>query len=192
MVSKTCSLCKETKPLPEFPSRGDPSRKRRGTCLPCYKERRREIYRNYYKHHNTERRSRWKNDPDYRRKNRESCKRYRNKNKKKLSERMRSTRAKIRTEVLEIYGGRCECCRESTKEFLALDHVHGGGAKHRKAIGPNKILKILHDHGKRLPDFQILCHNCNMAKSCYGRCPHNIPLIGPDPKGIQGKRRKHA
>lgn len=29
-------------------------------------------------------------------------------------------------------------------------------------------------HANKYPDgFQVLCHNCNMAKGFYSRCPHN-------------------
>jgi hypothetical protein len=58
--------------------------------------------------------------------------------------------------------------------FLALDHVNGGGRKHRKQRGGNygvyKDAIAKHD-----PDrFRILCHNCNFAIHQFGACPHSL------------------
>jgi hypothetical protein len=79
---------------------------------------------------------------------------------------------KIREETLAAYGGKCECCGEDHYEFLAIDHINGGGNKHRRAIGTSiSMARWLRDSG--YPDgFRILCHNCNMAIGFYGRCPH--------------------
>ena len=64
----------------------------------------------------------------------------------------------------------CECCGETRLEFLAFDHVNGGGKKHLEEIGYN-----LHQWLKRngYPDgFRVLYHNCNQALGHYGYCPH--------------------
>ena len=45
---------------------------------------------------------------------------------------------RIRDEAFAHYGGsdiRCVCCGESTREFLALDHVNGGGTAARRIAG---------------------------------------------------------
>lgn len=75
-----------------------------------------------------------------------------------------------REHILQHYGGQCCCCGEARYEFLAIDHLEGGGNQHRKQIG-NKIYRWLRRNN--LPEgFQVLCHNCNMAKGFYGQCPH--------------------
>ena len=68
----------------------------------------------------------------------------------------------------------CNCCGESIKDFLGIDHENNDGAKHRKEIGGgSKLYKWLIDNN--FPDgFQVLCHNCNLAKGFYGRCPHTL------------------
>src|SRR5262245_47553294 len=33
------------------------------------------------------------------------------------------------------YGTECACCGETHIEFLGIDHINGGGHKHRKEIG---------------------------------------------------------
>lgn len=81
---------------------------------------------------------------------------------------------KIRDRVLKHYGNKCVCCGISENKFLAMDHVNGNGNQHRLSICGHKKMRI---HSwlikNNFPDnFQILCHNCNMAKGIYGVCPH--------------------
>ena len=67
----------------------------------------------------------------------------------------------------------CSCCGEKHLEFLAVDHIEGGGIKHRKEFGGGStnfydwIVKQGFPVGLR-----ILCHNCNCAIGFYGHCPH--------------------
>lgn len=78
---------------------------------------------------------------------------------------------KKREIAINAYGGKCACCGESQYEFLAIDHVHGGGQKERKILSTqqivNKVIKLNFP-----PEYQLLCHNCNSAKGFYGYCPH--------------------
>lgn len=78
-----------------------------------------------------------------------------------------------RSMVYGYYGDKCACCGETQFEFLSIDHIDGGGTKHREQehIRGTGIIDWLLKHG--LPDgFQVLCHNCNQAKGYYGKCPH--------------------
>lgn len=76
----------------------------------------------------------------------------------------------LRLKVIEAYGNKCACCEESMIEFLCIDHVNGGGGKHRKEIG-NKIYRWLEK--QNYPEgFQVLCWNCNSAKHFNKICPH--------------------
>lgn len=77
-----------------------------------------------------------------------------------------------RLKVIEHYGGICACCGESNHCFLAIDHIKGNGNKHRKQIGTNNIAIWIIKNNFPEDMFQILCHNCNMAKQFYGKCPH--------------------
>jgi hypothetical protein len=56
---------------------------------------------------------------------------------------------------------------------LCFDHVNGGGEQHRKEIGSGGgyiyAWLIKNDFPASI---RLLCHNCNMAKSLYGYCPH--------------------
>ena len=79
--------------------------------------------------------------------------------------------------VLAHYGHKCACngCGETRKEFLAVDHINGNGAEHRKEVY-GKYLGMwdwLIKHN--FPDgFRILCHNCNCSRGFHGYCPHQI------------------
>lgn len=87
----------------------------------------------------------------------------------------KKNRADVKDAVLAHYGGKCACCGETQKEFLGIDHKDGGGSKHRKATSyaRSHICRWLVSKG--FPsNFQVLCHNCNLAKGFYGACPHSL------------------
>jgi hypothetical protein len=81
----------------------------------------------------------------------------------------------LRTRCIQHYGGTCACCNESRYEFLSIDHIAGGGNKHRKGIG-NKTWRWLIKNNFP-PGFRILCHNCNQSLGYNGYCPHDRERI---------------
>lgn len=85
-------------------------------------------------------------------------------------------REKLRQEILEAYGGECACCGEDEPRFLTLDHVEGGGIKHRKRLNPTGMGGVAVYQKVRQQGFpatyQLLCWNCNCAKGVHGKCPH--------------------
>jgi hypothetical protein len=86
-------------------------------------------------------------------------------------------RKRDRILCLEHYSNgcvRCSCCSEGRIEFLALDHINGGGHKERKTPGRKGsyglwkwLIKNEYPVG-----YRVLCHNCNMSYGLYGYCPH--------------------
>jgi len=79
----------------------------------------------------------------------------------------------IRAEVLESYGGKCECCGETEKDFLGMDHINGGGREDLKRLGKGWGYSFYLYLKKEHPDHvRVLCHNCNFARGHYGTCPH--------------------
>lgn len=66
------------------------------------------------------------------------------------------------------------CCGEKEIEFLAIDHIFGGGNKEKKSLGVYGGIKFYSWLIKMdfPPRYRILCHNCNNALGFYGYCPH--------------------
>lgn len=88
---------------------------------------------------------------------------------------MREYLREVRDRVLRHYGGedpRCACCGEGENVFLCLDHINGGGNKHRAEAGEgSSFFQWVIRNG--FPDgFRVLCHNCNFAYRMFGVCPH--------------------
>ncbi len=83
-------------------------------------------------------------------------------------------RHRERGQVFEHYGAKCTCCGETHNEFLCIDHIHGGGKAHRASIGGSGSAVYHWIIGHNFPpDFQVLCWNCNHAKSAHPEgCPH--------------------
>jgi hypothetical protein len=95
------------------------------------------------------------------------------------NENSKKYRSRLRIELLNAYGNKCACCGETERAFLSLDHVYGGGLKHKRKYKEETGHVLTKDALCRLlkinnyPDsFQILCHNCNQAKGFHGECPH--------------------
>lgn len=87
----------------------------------------------------------------------------------KLAASLRSSGQKRKREAVNHYGKVCKCCSEDRLVFLCIDHIDGGGNKHRRKIGTGVVLWLRKN--KYPKGFQVLCHNCNFAKS-QGVCPH--------------------
>jgi hypothetical protein len=162
----------------------------------CYsKEKRKEMNRAYYEKNRDICRKRvgdWKRANAQREK--ETRRVWKEKNKEKLTKYCRiynqqwrilnpdkvkanrqKTRDNLRNAVIDAYGGKCQCCSESTREFLAIDHINGGGNAHRRSLHPKASAQTLYCWLRKNnypKGFQILCHNCNSAKAYYGGCPH--------------------
>jgi hypothetical protein len=84
----------------------------------------------------------------------------------------RNGQFRLRQEVLKKYGEKCACCGEYRNEFLAIDHINGCSRELRKEQGGGSALYRWLKRNNFPPGYQVLCHNCNMAKGCHGYCPH--------------------
>jgi hypothetical protein len=83
---------------------------------------------------------------------------------------------KKRKEVLLHYSNgnpKCECCGETASEFLCIDHINGGGHKHRQKVGCGAGFYLWIIRNDFPEGFRVLCHNCNLSYGFYGYCPHN-------------------
>lgn len=95
----------------------------------------------------------------------------------RVKELARRKNHRYREKALQYYSkGKmsCNCCGEKEYKFLAIDHIHGGGSQNRRLYSGSLAAWLVRNE---LPEgFQILCHNCNMAKGLYGNCPHQKSL----------------
>jgi hypothetical protein len=106
---------------------------------------------------------------------------------------MKAYRAQERLRAIQAYGGehpKCSCpgCQESRVEFLSIDHINGGGTKHRKELRNNQkrtkndikdcglydpgggvLFRWLRKNGYP-PGYRVLCYNCNASRA-NGPCP---------------------
>ena len=135
----------------------------------------------YLREHNKE----YYSKPENKRKMTEYSKKYyiKIKNTKKYKEskrkslnRKKELRKQNKLIVLDHYGHKCFCCGENHFELLTIDHINGGGNKHRKELHSGKndsynLYKWLIKNN--FPkEFRILCFNCNISRGLYGYCPH--------------------
>jgi hypothetical protein len=123
----------------------------------------------------------YRNDDEYRTRALARQAAYNERTRNTKNERERRKYRELREAVLVAYGSKCACCGEATLAFLCIDHINGGGSEHRRALRAKGIsagagfYKWLQKND--YPEgFQVLCHNCNMAKGFYGSCPHSHSL----------------
>ncbi len=107
-------------------------------------------------------------------------KNWREKNRERYRELSTNSHQRRRLKMLQAYSGdipKCACCGETHNEFLAIDHINGGGNKHRKSVTRSTGLMGWLIKNNYPSGFQVLCHNCNFAKGHYKMCPHNKTKI---------------
>ena len=151
--AKKCSRCKQAKALYDYYKSLQHSDGLRPECKVCS-----EIYTKAYRAR-----------PDVRVKQKKQSKIRRDARK----DYNKKERDKLKSDVLNAYGGKCNCCSESNHIFLSIDHIKGQGTKHRNKIGGNTNLLYRWLRKNNYPkDFQVLCFNCNRAKHFNGICPH--------------------
>jgi len=97
--------------------------------------------------------------------------------------RRKERQIRLRKAIIEGYGGKCACCGLTVPEFLTLDHIHNDGAEHRKrdgykAAGHHLYTRLVRE-GFPKGQFQLLCWNCNCAKSIFNldECPHKRKVL---------------
>lgn len=167
MKTYRCSKCKNKKPASEM--RKDNKRTKNdgisSQCNDCYKELYGEKAKARRKEYGkTHRRELVEKQKQYYAEHKESTQEYR---------KIYYTKSKLI--ALEHYGTKCACCGESNPTFLAIDHIGGGGTKHRKTMskGGVNIYDWLRKNNYP-PGFRTLCHNCNWATAFGRTCPHQL------------------
>jgi len=73
----------------------------------------------------------------------------------------------LRYSQIERYGGQCHIflCGNCDIRNLVIDHIHGGGNKHRQELGDNiAFYRWLSKQPLMLDKFRVLCRYCNNCK----------------------------
>jgi hypothetical protein len=148
-----------------------------------YREKNRKKIRAQQKEYNKNRRKLTPARIKWLKKNREKLrqyhKEYRKKNKKILQKKKLEHLYRVKEEVLDHFGRKCNCCGETQYEFLTIDHINGRDKSEPRITGKKLWLKVKSENYPK-NKYQLLCFNCNCAKGIYGSCPH---------KGIKGGRK---
>lgn len=80
-------------------------------------------------------------------------------------EKLKEENRKLRTDILDEFGGKCALCGFGDKDVLQFDHVSGGGTADRSKYNGRPKLWLLHVRDSlRSGEMQILCANCNTKK----------------------------
>ncbi len=99
------------------------------------------------------------------------CKEYYIKNRSAVRARYQRYKWKLKLQVINAYGGKCSCCPENEPKFLTIEHINKDGKAHRAAVG--NVYIDIRNRGFP-PEYTIHCFNCNIAKSLFGVCPHQL------------------
>ncbi len=90
----------------------------------------------------------------------------------------------LRLAAFDAYGGpSCSCCKEKQLQFLIIDHIDGGGTKHRKSMKSGSAIYTWLKKNGYPSGFRVLCHNCNWGIYVNGGvCPHNDTICTAERK----------
>ena len=133
---------------------------RHGMCLAHYQS----WYRQTHNHLINPRVNKWKVQ-------------YRMSHQEEIADYAKFERFRLRLEMIQAYGGKCECCGEDEPLFLTLDHIDGTGGQERRRLGL-KSGGPFYRYLRRLEwpkdNYRLLCFNCNTAIGFWGICPHTL------------------
>lgn len=154
-TKKRCAKCDTVKPFSEYHKSSRSQTGARSECKACQK-----AYMQVYVKANSEHRN-------------NLARKWRGLNHEYYKSLNRKYTRELREEVVNALGGQCTCCGESNFAFLAIDHIQNDGKDHRAKVGTSSgVYRDVRRQGYPKDKFQILCHNCNVAKQIYGECPH--------------------
>ena len=145
------------------------ARRKEHSQLPEVKARKKEYAK---KHHQL---------PEVKASKRQYMKNYVKKHRLELSKKTKERNLKVKEEVLGHYSKKlsnsdvpcCNCCGEHEfLIFLSIDHITDRkNVTHGKGYAGTRMYRYLRRNGYP-SGYQVLCINCNSAKSDSGICPH--------------------
>ena len=154
---KACSKCGQRKSLSCFYKNSKSKDGRSSWCKDCANARSRE-----YRRDNPAKTALW-NKNSY-----PSKRKYYQEHREQRLQKIRDYEANLKYDVLSHYckqSLRCARCGITDIDVLCIDHINGGGSKHRRSIGGlggtlyHWLKKNNYPEG-----YQVLCFNCNFKK----------------------------
>lgn len=91
--------------------------------------------------------------------------------------RSRRKKEQAKAKLFAALGKECSCCGETREAFLTLDHIGGGGKKHREQVKQDRMYITVVREGCPKDKYRILCMNCNWATRFNQPCPHEWERI---------------
>ena len=82
---------------------------------------------------------------------------------------------KNKKKVFDHYGRKCMCCGFDDERVLTMDHINGGGGKHRREINGSIYGWLIRNGFPK--GFKTLCRNCNSGKRELRICPHKNRVL---------------
>ncbi len=179
-TTKKCTVCNTTKPIELFTVNRLYHDGHTTVCKECRNKKTRDRYGNDVEYREKIRERNKIASEKYRKK--EGFISWRNRSNENLEKHREAGRKRIKInkyEALFHYSNgelKCACCGESHFDFLTIDHINGGGYKHKKEnkLAGNNFYVWLRNNC--YPEgYQVLCMNCNWSKRLNnGKCIHKI------------------
>lgn len=85
-------------------------------------------------------------------------------------------RARLKLEMLEALGWKCECCGEEHPEFLTLQHKEPLESSSFNGLKSHQLYRIARSLGWPKDRYSVLCMNCNFVEGHSDGCPHRKGL----------------
>ena len=153
MKTKRCPKCKETKPVSGFNKNAG---RKDDLCSWCKECQRQDNQRPEMK----ERARQYEQRPE--RKEYKRQQRQRPEVKEYGRQYSRQYNQNLRSQIIQLYGGRCLGCGNPHLDFLEIDHILGGGRQHLKECGGNhQMYRTIFAEGCRPDKYRVLCKACN-------------------------------
>lgn len=150
---KRCCTCKKQKKKDEFHKNNSSKDGYHWVCKLCHNKKQRGLY---------------KNNPELRARVLATSKKNYHKNIEHHHKQKREYYVSKYTEIFRLLGEVCVRCGEDDKRVLHIDHIHGGGGKHRKRQNYSwwrYCADVLSSIKQNKKEYQLLCANCNRIES---------------------------
>ncbi len=103
------------------------------------------------------------NKDSYRPRKAELMRKYRAADPEKYRKQSREAKARLREQLLEMYGKACAICNFDDVRALTLDHINKNGNTERKELGERGVyLRALKEY--RPDEYRTLCMNCQFIE----------------------------